>query len=123
MTTATLGAPVLRAEGVTMRFGGLTAVNGVDLTVNEGEIVGLIGPNGAGKSTTFNLITGLLQANAGEVRFKGQRVERLRSRPSLQLEAGECQAPAISPTSPLWSSTCWLPTSIQIVKPIYGMLY
>ena len=46
--------PLLQAEGVIMRFGGLTAVNNVDMTVNEGEIVGLIGPNGAGKTTFFN---------------------------------------------------------------------
>ena len=44
------GVPLLQAEGVVMRFGGLTAVNNVNMTVNEGEIVGLIGPNGAGKT-------------------------------------------------------------------------
>ena len=69
--TTGLGAPVLQAEGVTMRFGGLTAVSGLDLTVGEGEIVGLIGPNGAGKTTFFNCLTGLYVPTAGEVRYRG----------------------------------------------------
>jgi len=65
------GETVLDARGVTMRFGGLTAVRGVDLTVNSGEIVGLIGPNGAGKTTFFNCLTGLYTPTEGEVRYKG----------------------------------------------------
>ncbi|MFD5585239.1 ABC transporter ATP-binding protein [Streptomyces sp. NPDC127063] len=74
MTTQTItsaGETVLDARGVTMRFGGLTAVRGVDLTVNSGEIVGLIGPNGAGKTTFFNCLTGLYVPTEGEVRYKG----------------------------------------------------
>ncbi|MFJ1970662.1 ABC transporter ATP-binding protein [Streptomyces sp. NPDC087903] len=65
------GETVLDARGVTMRFGGLTAVRNVNLTVNSGEIVGLIGPNGAGKTTFFNCLTGLYIPTEGEVRFKG----------------------------------------------------
>ncbi|MEV5282790.1 MULTISPECIES: ABC transporter ATP-binding protein [unclassified Streptomyces] len=61
---------VLHASGVTMRFGGLTAVRGVDLTVNSGEIVGLIGPNGAGKTTFFNCLTGLYVPTEGKVTYK-----------------------------------------------------
>ncbi|GGK57895.1 ABC transporter ATP-binding protein [Streptomyces flaveus] len=67
----TPGQTVLDARGVTMRFGGLTAVRNVDLTVNSGEIVGLIGPNGAGKTTFFNCLTGLYIPTEGEVRYKG----------------------------------------------------
>ncbi|GAB3312173.1 ABC transporter ATP-binding protein [Haloplanus salinarum] len=65
---------VLRTDGVTKRFGGLTAVDDVDVTVNNGEIVGLIGPNGAGKSTLFNCITGTLSADEGSVHLQGQDV-------------------------------------------------
>lgn len=58
-----------RAEGLTKRFGGLTAVDGFSLELHAGEIVGLIGPNGAGKTTVFNLITGLDEADSGSVYF------------------------------------------------------
>ncbi len=65
------GAPLLQADDVTMRFGGLTAVNKVSMTVSEGEILGLIGPNGAGKTTFFNCLTGLYKPTEGQVRLSG----------------------------------------------------
>ncbi|HEY9290778.1 MAG TPA: ABC transporter ATP-binding protein [Microlunatus sp.] len=63
--------PLLRASQVTMRFGGLVAVDAVDLEVFGGEIVGLIGPNGAGKTTFFNCLTGLYKPTGGQVLFDG----------------------------------------------------
>lgn len=69
--------PVLAAEGITVRFGGLVAVNDVSLQVEPGQILGLIGPNGAGKSTLFNAITGFQKTAAGKAYFKGVDVTRL----------------------------------------------
>ena len=63
---------MLSVEHVTRRFGGIVAVDGVSLDVNEGEIVGLIGPNGAGKTTMFNLITRLYKPDEGEIAFEGE---------------------------------------------------
>ena len=62
---------MLRADKVTMKFGGLTAVDSVDMTVHNGEIVGLIGPNGAGKTTFFNCLTGMYLPTSGQVTFNG----------------------------------------------------
>ncbi len=74
------GEVVLEVNAVRKEFGGLVAVNDVSFQVKAGEILGLIGPNGAGKSTTFNLVTGVLPATRGEVRFRGQRIDGLPSR-------------------------------------------
>jgi branched-chain amino acid transport system ATP-binding protein len=62
---------LLQLEKVTIRFGGLTAVSGLDLQIGEGELVGLIGPNGAGKTTVFNLITSVYQPTSGSIAFAG----------------------------------------------------
>ena len=64
--------PILEVRGLSKRFGGLTAVAGLDFEVRPGEILGMIGPNGAGKSTTFNLIAGTYAADGGEVTFGGE---------------------------------------------------
>src|SRR5687767_932610 len=69
---------VLQLDKATIRFGGLTAVNAVDFTVNDGELCGLIGPNGAGKTTVFNLITGVYQPTDGKISFLGEDIGGLR---------------------------------------------
>ena len=74
------GETILEVDRAYKAFGGLVAVNDVSFAVRAGEILGLIGPNGAGKSTMFNLITGVLPLGHGEVRFRGERIDRLRSR-------------------------------------------
>ena len=72
------GSGILRTEKATIRFGGLIAVNELDLSVNEGEIFGLIGPNGAGKTTIFNLLTGVYEPTSGEIFFRSERINGLR---------------------------------------------
>ncbi|MFE7114868.1 ABC transporter ATP-binding protein [Streptomyces sp. NPDC057654] len=84
-TTTTTDTPVLTATGVTMRFGGLTAVRAVDLSVHPHEIVGLIGPNGAGKTTFFNCLTGLYVPTSGKVAYKNTA---LPPKPHLVAKAG-----------------------------------
>jgi branched-chain amino acid transport system ATP-binding protein len=72
--TAEVGRALLELRSLTMRFGGVVALNGVDLTVRQGEIYALIGPNGAGKTTVFNVVTGVYQPTEGEIRFDGDRI-------------------------------------------------
>ena len=67
--------PLLELATVTMRFGGVVALNGVDLTIGEGQIFALIGPNGAGKTTVFNVVTGVYQPTEGQVWFAGARID------------------------------------------------
>jgi branched-chain amino acid transport system ATP-binding protein len=75
---------ILEGEGVTKYFGGLAAVSNVDFHVEQGEIMGLIGPNGAGKTTLFNLISAAFPLSAGEIRFKGQRLNGLKPHKSAR---------------------------------------
>jgi len=77
MSTNINGA-VLQTDKATIRFGGLCAVNELDMSVKQGEIFGLIGPNGAGKTTIFNLLTGVYQPTSGTIYFDGQRIDGLR---------------------------------------------
>ena len=68
---------LLACDGLSMRFGGLVALNQLSLSVNSGEILGLIGPNGSGKTTFFNVITGIYQASAGRVDYRGHDLARM----------------------------------------------
>jgi branched-chain amino acid transport system ATP-binding protein len=68
---------MLVLEGLSKHFGGVRAVDGIDLTVERGQIVGLIGPNGSGKSTTVNLICGVFPATSGRIVFDGVDITAL----------------------------------------------
>ncbi|MDQ6619184.1 MAG: ABC transporter ATP-binding protein [Pseudomonadota bacterium] len=68
---------LLEARDVTVRFGGLMALKGVNLAVAAGEVLSVIGPNGAGKTTLFNVLTGRVKPTAGNVHFRGQAIDRL----------------------------------------------
>ncbi len=74
MSDMQAASPLLKAENLTMRFGGLTAVRQFGLEIASGEIVGLIGPNGAGKTTCFNMLTGFYTPTEGKVIFRGQDI-------------------------------------------------
>jgi branched-chain amino acid transport system permease protein len=78
--------PVLEVRGLVKSFGGVRAVDGLDLSVGPRTIHGLIGPNGSGKTTTVNLVTGVLRADAGEIRCLGEAVER--PRPHVMADRG-----------------------------------
>jgi branched-chain amino acid transport system ATP-binding protein len=73
-----MATPLLQLDKVTIRFGGLTAVNAVDFAINDGELLGLIGPNGAGKTTIFNLITGVYPPTEGAVLLAGKDLADLK---------------------------------------------
>ncbi|WP_271411422.1 high-affinity branched-chain amino acid ABC transporter ATP-binding protein LivG [Pseudomonas sp. Q1-7] len=72
-----MSRPILEVSGLTMRFGGLLAVNGVGLSVQEKQVVSMIGPNGAGKTTVFNCLTGFYQPTSGSIRLDGEQIEAL----------------------------------------------
>jgi ABC-type branched-subunit amino acid transport system ATPase component len=83
-----MSVPILRLRSVTKRFGGLVAVGDVSFDLNAGEILFLIGPNGAGKTTLFNLITGFLRPDAGEILFQGKSLTRASPHEATRLGIG-----------------------------------
>ena len=72
-----MSAPILEIQGITKRFGGLTALSDVSFAIPEGSIYGLIGPNGAGKTTLFNVLTGLYPFDQGTFTFQGNQLKDL----------------------------------------------
>ena len=82
---------MLELKGVTVRYGPVLAVDGVDLTVGDGEVVALLGANGAGKSSTLRAVSGLIGVAAGQIRWNEQRIDRLPAHRIVRL--GICQVP------------------------------
>ena len=76
---------LLEVSKLTKHFGGLTAVNNLSFSIDEGEIVGLIGPNGAGKTTIFNLVSGFIVPSSGDITFSGRRLNGLKPHQVCQL--------------------------------------
>ncbi len=107
---------MLETKGLTVAFGGLVAVNQVDLSVSPGEILGMIGPNGAGKTTFFNLLTGFLAPTSGRILFKGKDISGLP--PSRIASLGICRTFQITSVFPgltvgenlLTGTHCWTQT-------------
>jgi ABC-type branched-subunit amino acid transport system permease subunit/ABC-type branched-subunit amino acid transport system ATPase component len=80
-----VAAAALEGRGLARQFGGIVAVSGLDITIEPGRITGLIGPNGAGKTTAFNLLTGFLQPNDGEVRYRGRSLNGMKPHQIVRL--------------------------------------
>jgi branched-chain amino acid transport system ATP-binding protein len=78
--------PILSLQGISKRFGAVVVANGIDLSLREGEALGLIGPNGAGKTTLFGIVTGTVAPDAGEVMFSGADITALK--PERRCRAG-----------------------------------
>src|SRR5690554_5231098 len=73
-----MSTPVLETQGITMRFGGLVAVNNFSIKLESTDLVGIIGPNGAGKTTIFNMITGIYTPSEGSIYLAGEDITPLR---------------------------------------------
>ena len=87
---------ILELQNLSKHFGGLTAINNLSLTIDEGELRCIIGPNGAGKSTLFSLISGKIKPDAGQILFKGQRINKLSVQQISRLGVGrKFQSPTI----------------------------
>jgi ABC-2 type transport system ATP-binding protein len=104
---------VLKTEGLTKRFGQLTAVDELNLEVYEGEILGLLGPNGAGKTTSINMICGLLKPDAGRVTIRGQPVAKADDR--FRSRIGVCPQDVV-----LWERLTCI-EQLQFVGQMYGL--
>src|SRR5262245_7689875 len=88
--------PVVRARGLTKRYGALTAVDGIDIDVSRGDVYGLLGPNGAGKTTFMRMLFGLIRADAGEIAVSGVPVQPQPQR-ALREVAGFVETPRFYP--------------------------
>jgi branched-chain amino acid transport system ATP-binding protein len=104
-------APLLAVEGLTVGYGGGIAVQGIDLTVGEGQVVALLGGNGAGKSTLLKAIIGLLRPSIGRIAFAGRPIDHLRTDRRTRLGIGYCpEGRRVFPGLSVWENlavACW----------------
>ena len=91
---------LLEVNSITKTFGGLVAIHNLDFAINEGEVVGLIGPNGSGKTTSFNLISGFLKPEKGQIMFNGEDITGYRPHRICQ---------------------CGIARTFQLTKPFMGL--
>jgi branched-chain amino acid transport system ATP-binding protein len=85
---SSLAQPILSVRDVSVRFGGIVALDGVSFEVSRGQVFGLIGPNGAGKSTLFNCLSGLYRSSSGSISFNGTELDKVRRYQMAQLGLG-----------------------------------
>ncbi len=85
---SSLAQPILSVRDVSVRFGGIVALDGVSFDVTRGQVLGLIGPNGAGKSTLFNCLSGLYRSSSGSIKFDGTELDRVRRHRMAELGLG-----------------------------------
>jgi branched-chain amino acid transport system ATP-binding protein len=111
---------VLSARGLTMRFGGFTAVDGVDLDVQEGELHALVGPNGAGKSTLLNLLSGQLLRTSGDVHFQGRSLGT--STPHVRARLGIGRSFQLTSVVPGFSCLENVVLAVEARHPMIAML-
>ena len=76
---------MIEVKNITKKYGNFTAVENINFTVNDGEIVGLLGPNGAGKSTTMNMITGFIEPTEGEIIVNGYNISKKPKKAKMQI--------------------------------------
>jgi ABC-type uncharacterized transport system ATPase subunit len=106
-------ADVLEAREIVVRFGGLTALERVDLAVPPASIVGLVGPNGAGKSTLFGVCSGLLRASSGRVLLSGHDVTHATPQARARLRPGTVRHPLGSKIKPTILNEPWCLSSLN----------
>ncbi len=112
--------PILRVQGISKWFGGVTAVDGVSLSVKRGSITGLIGPNGSGKSTLFNLISGAEKKNpGGSIEFDGRAIDKLPAHRRSELGLGRTfQTPRLFTGMTVLENTMVAPKGQRGERPI-----
>jgi ABC-type multidrug transport system ATPase subunit len=104
------GAPLLRVEGLTKRFGSKLVLDGLTFTLNRGEVLGLLGPNGAGKTTTFLCLNGLLRPDAGKIVYQGRALGGERGRVISLIP----ETPEVYPMLTVWEHLAFVARSARL---------